>query len=332
MNNSRVLKIFDSDSLYRLRGIAILTVIVAHCTYNSKSLQTLADIIGTIGVPVFLVLNGFFINMNQNVEVFIKTKFKKIVVPWIVWSVITYGVLILAGGKTEITVIDFLKWMIGYKTWLYYVPIMLINMIIIIMMRNQKKLLYATLCFSILSNILTIIGIDIPIITNYQNPFNWTMFMIIGVLLRKQIEQKEYKLPTKKKNTIFFLTLLFICFISMSCIYFIYSSKTNIKPSYWTVVAIPFELLSLGTLYVLCKYLFKLNILKSIGKHSYVIYFSHMQIGLNITELIFKRLILASEFVTFIATPIIIVLLTEFAVLLAKRIPVVRNYTWILGF
>lgn len=67
----------DSDALYRLRGIAIMTVIAAHCIYKNESLQVLTDIIGTIGVPIFLVLNGFFINMNQDVGDFIKNKTKK---------------------------------------------------------------------------------------------------------------------------------------------------------------------------------------------------------------------------------------------------------------
>ena len=48
-----------SKTIYIMKALAIITVIMAHCTYGDSDIQRVTDIIGTVGVPIFLDYRWF---------------------------------------------------------------------------------------------------------------------------------------------------------------------------------------------------------------------------------------------------------------------------------
>lgn len=108
-----------SDFFYRLRGFAIISVVYAHCLFSDVSMSYAANLIGIIGVPVFLIASGYFFR-KQSIKDFITSKFANIVVPWLIWGSVAYFVSLLAGGH-----IKYIPYLLGFGTWLYYVPLYL---------------------------------------------------------------------------------------------------------------------------------------------------------------------------------------------------------------
>lgn len=76
-------EIVISESLFVMKAFAIISVIAAHCVYTDMYAQRLTSLIGTIGVPVFLIVSGYYFNKEEQWNVLAKKKMKRIVVPWI---------------------------------------------------------------------------------------------------------------------------------------------------------------------------------------------------------------------------------------------------------
>lgn len=70
----------------KIKAFAIYFVIAAHCTYNNNLFQQITDIIGTIGVPLFLFVAGVFFKKIKSIDQ-INNKTKRIVIPWLIWGV-----------------------------------------------------------------------------------------------------------------------------------------------------------------------------------------------------------------------------------------------------
>ena len=61
-------KKIESDSIYWIKIVAILFTIFAHVVNNS-TLGKVFGIVGTFGVPLFLVISGYFLsNKNRPLE------------------------------------------------------------------------------------------------------------------------------------------------------------------------------------------------------------------------------------------------------------------------
>lgn len=76
-------EIVISESLFVIKAFAILSVTAAHCVYTDMYVQRLTSLIGTIGVPVFLIVAGYYFNKKEQWNVLAKKKMRRIVVPWI---------------------------------------------------------------------------------------------------------------------------------------------------------------------------------------------------------------------------------------------------------
>lgn len=175
-----------SDALYVLKAFGIFSVAAAHCVSNGGAIDRVLGICGTIGVPIFLVLSGVFFEHNYSILEFFIRKWKRIIVPWIVWGVGTYVLSVLSLG-TDISLVGCVNWILGNRTWLYFVPVLLICMLIL-KIRCNCAFLCIVIGVSILSNTLTILGVfrNTQYLTNYQNVLNWILFFAIGIILRRK--------------------------------------------------------------------------------------------------------------------------------------------------
>lgn len=270
-----------SSALYALKAIAIIFVAAAHCTYTDTNIQVFTDILGTIGVPIFLIVSGVFSKNEYKFKDFVIGKIKRIVIPWIIWGIATYVLSIIGGGNNSFQLKGVLLWIIGYKTWLYFVPVLLICLFVF-KICSSRPFVIIVIVVSCLSWLLTVNKLlDGMPFTSCQNPLNWMGFFGFGIILRERgiLEYRPFKLIGK-------LILLSVCFVAIMLGYFIYAKQIMLTPSYWNVFSIPFELFSVATFWHWAFIAGKIRLLVDLGKNSYPLFFAHMQIGINLINLV----------------------------------------------
>ena len=260
-----------SQTFYVARFFAILFVVFAHCPFGEGTIFIeISSLIGTIGVPIFLICSGYFLDYKKDKKTFWKSKFLHIVLPWIILGTFTY---LLSFRNIGPSFSESIKWLLGSGTWLYYIPVLLVC-IFLSRLSSNKIYLAALFCISVISLILTRYGIINlnGFITNYMNPLNFLCFYVFGIFLRKTYKDKN---EFTVKPIVFFL-LLFLT-ISLSILYITFGENI----SYWgSLFSLPFEFTASLFFILLSSFICKSHILLLIGKDSYFIYFIHMVIGI----------------------------------------------------
>lgn len=209
-------KIETNTVLIVARFFAIVSVIIAHSrSLSFDYLSVFTERIGAVGVITFLIISGYYYNVEKYGRlIFFKNKIKTIVIPW----VFTGTVLYLIGLKFNF--LDWFLWIIGYKTYLYYLSVLFCCYFIFSYFKSIP-FLYFSVIITLVSLVLTSFGlIDsfwkfcFPnfIFYNYFNIFNWIGFFAIGVLLKDKMELLIEIVSSKW----LILVCLFISFIIFS--------------------------------------------------------------------------------------------------------------------
>ena len=259
-----------SKTIYVLKALAIICVVSAHCdSYFYPVAESLRALLGTVGVPVFLMCSGYYCRLEEARSIFWRKKLKHIVVPWLLWGVLTYIQVTLLGHQ-GLSLADALRWIVGYKTWLYYVPVLLVCFVVY---RSNLKdwWLYLNIAVSLCSWLLTYLGIFkiTSFMTLYQNPLNFSMFFALGILLKRMDLSKAASCSMKWK-----LAIVVTCVVIAVC----YAMGDSV--GYWSSLwSIPFELLMTAGLFFAASALRNMRFAYEIGKETYFIYFVHMTIG-----------------------------------------------------
>lgn len=294
----------DSNFFYRLRGIAIISVAYAHSlSLANYTLSRIGQLIGLIGVPLFLICSGYFFK-RQNIDCnFLRHKFKTIILPWLIWGSFAFCLSIYLGTK-HFSVVDFLAYLFGHGTWLYYVPVYFCILLIynLIHFRGGD---YILMLISLLSNIVSyyceLSGLD-GWITFYQNPFNFILFFSIGKIL------KERNIIEKIKSI--YVVFLVPLFVIIGYLFI----KYDLKILYINPLAICFELVSVFIIFYLTNVIRKFSLLssslKEFGKNSYIIYFLHMQIGIATVNRIMSLGNIRQEYILLFFKPICVIIVT----------------------
>lgn len=313
-----------SQALYVSRCIAILSVAAAHCSYSSETLQKVSSILGLIGVPIFFVQSGLLSERN-GVEwpVFIKKKWNRIIVPWIVWSVLTFSIACVLHSRA-LTITEYVKWAFGYLTWLYYPPVLIA--VSIICRCLEKKVMPYLIIISAICNMLYIVK-AIPmngVLTSYQNPLNWIGFYAAGILLSERVLDST---PSKNQfRTVIWVSLtVFIGIIMM-----IGDGVVN----YWHPLAIAFECCAMMAVYQISIYCAKSTLLQSIGKRTYFLYFTHIQLGIAAARRIMFLLHLSGYGISIVIQPVIVIAVVFILGRIIETLLSVTKcdcYSWIIG-
>lgn len=110
------------------RVFAILSIVAAHVSIKSPEL--IAKIVSTgssIGVITFIILSGYFYHSSKYNNVFsmLKGKAAAIFCPWLFMgsAVYLYNAILSGGG---ISPIKWILYIIGYKTYLYYLTVLVL--------------------------------------------------------------------------------------------------------------------------------------------------------------------------------------------------------------
>lgn len=316
----------QKQTLYVLKALAMISAVAAHCVgYTAAGAQKLSAMVGTIGVPVFFVLSGFF--FEEDSLGFWKKKGKTIVIPWLIWGAITY-----AGGcfanSAQVSILNGMRWILGCSTWLYFVPVLL-GCFVLFRFCSGMWWNCVIIALWILSNGLTITEVlqGRGCFTIYQNLFNWVGFFSIGILLKRV----DFKKVAAISNGLKWICLTLA--ISVGGVYLWWK-----EPSYWTPLSLLFELLCGVSLLYFSVALHKSRLLVEIGKNTYPIFFAHMQFGVSVTNrLLFDRLLPlagAMEYMIVVLRPILVVLFTYELIILGRIVAKwakLDNYLWLLG-
>lgn len=251
------------------RAFAILTVVSAHITIKTSSM--IADFynaIGSVGVIVFLIISGYYYKSAPLKEL-IPKKVKGVIIPWIVLGTAVWFVNSLL-TNSGYGIFSLLQWLIGYKTYLYYIPVLLLCFVLFYY-NNIISLIFA-LVLNVLSIVLTNMGVLQPIIqalhiTNYLNVFNWIGFFAIGVFLKRISPEVLYCFF--KKTNIFFI-ILSVCATVVLVI-------TGYKVGYFSAMGWLYELVCAIGIFGLCTHEKLYNkLFVDISNASYAIYLLHM--------------------------------------------------------
>ena len=177
----------QSNALYVIKAFAILSVIAAHMPFGAEhpTADLIRNALGQVGVAVFFIVSGFLYKRTEgDTKTFWQKKLKGIVIPWILFSLLTFAVSCVLSHKIPMAVLP--KWILGFGTWYWFVPILLMCFALFKFLDDNVSLVF-TILLSIASVMLMSFGIlkCNSLFTQYTNVFNWIGFFAFGILLRK---------------------------------------------------------------------------------------------------------------------------------------------------
>lgn len=247
-----------------IKGISIISVICAHSvniSNNSNSFHYLFGYFGLIGAPLFFIISGYlFLDKNDGLSAFLLRK-RYILTSWLFIGTFVYIISSLFGNDSnKITVESFLLFIIGFKTYLWFLPVLFTIQILFILFKTKKPFLLFLIFLNLFSIILLEVNL-IPFNLPHLNFCNWIGYFSIGFWLKNfRYEQ----VSSKVINPILCLILLTI-FISL-----------KLKPSYFKINSLLFILL-MSFLVIKFSFYFQDNkIIKIIGRQSLFVYLFHM--------------------------------------------------------
>ena len=151
------------EQIWCLKGLAIISVIYAHCSNRTSYsaidvfLDNIRNNIGTVGVPIFLLLSGYLFHNNIPLRQFLKKK-RKLVIQWLLWGTLIWGYEVLRKG---LGYANLFEWLAGIGTYLWFMHTIVILWLIFYYVRNTR----AQIILFVLSFLYHIITYDFKIRT-----------------------------------------------------------------------------------------------------------------------------------------------------------------------
>lgn len=259
-----------NSSMNVAKCIAIISVIMAHSRNTDYYFYSnVTERIGAIGVITFLIIAGYYFNVEKyGVKSFFKNKITSIVVPW----VFTGTILFLIGHNFNFQ--DWMKWIVGHETYLYYLS-MLMLCYLFLSFFNKKTYLVLFVLLNLASLLATSFGVfdylffkyfKVVEINNYLNVFNWIGFFSIGILLKNNLKNIMVFL----KRNIIIITATYI----LSLIIGFYLEPAY--AGYFSKLAIPLELLGVIFIFSLSTITWLNNkFVHNIAELTFEIYLTH---------------------------------------------------------
>jgi len=253
------------------RTVAMLTVISAHLTIRtSEVVSNLYQTIGSIGVVVFLLISGYYYEKTPLVNM-VPKKIKTVVLPWLLLGSLVWVVDSLLNGRS-LNVLSWIQWLMGYKTYLYFVVVLLVCFVLFYI-RNSVTL-WIAVALNVVSIALTACGVpfvkqilDSLHLTNYLNVFNWVGFFALGILAQSLDAEKILAFLKKTR-------LLALGFSSIATAVIAF---TDVEVGYFSALGWLYELLCAWSIFDLCTFDFAYNkVTVSISETSYAIYLIHL--------------------------------------------------------
>ena len=261
-----------------IRGLAIFSVICAHCSSNLDKSNKIAEAssivlsnIGTYGVVCFFFLSGYLFHYNNDFVGYWEKRLNRLIVPWVISASIVYFYVYIR--KHQISILTWVNFVIGNGSYLYYITILLALTLLFTLfgfLRNTYSLILLT-AVSVISNLILW---DEFCITPYLNVFNWVGYFSLGVLAQRS----NLSLKALFGNQIIKVSIVILEIGAIT-----YVLLWQFTGSYWGIpgfiisVTGAFFLFELGIIISKFKYISFFSV--TCGKESYFIYLWHMPIA-----------------------------------------------------
>jgi len=191
-----------NETIDYIKGIAIISVISAHCNTVLDTTDQFAVLsslllqnIGTLGVICFFVISGIlFHHPGKNIGRFFKKKVTNIVIPWLISGTFVYLYVYLR--KPPITLGGWINFILGNGSYCYYLTVLMMLYIIftLVSFMHNNRVLFVCEGITVIS---TIWFYNIGDMNPYLNILNWIGYFALGVQISRN--QKIWK---KIKNSI----------------------------------------------------------------------------------------------------------------------------------
>lgn len=319
-----------SRCVWCAKAVAILTVIIAHSDFQNVRpswLVILFQRIGSMGVPVFLLLSAYYYRPTKyaSLQELLNSR-KTTFFPWIILAGACYLWSYLRMGK-EINVQSCLQFVLGYNSLFYFLSVLILLQVLFYFFRyvSIRKMAGICIVLSIISTELAAFGITDDIIskaglTNYLNIFNWVGFFSIGLYL--QTKEDSWIIGYIKK---YFGWAILI----WGTLFALSGYVEHGQYGYFSILGIFMEsasaILILRFAWSICRY----DWIVQLGKYSFAIYLVHI----NIVPIVNKFLggnafgEIASPFCTYIISFLLILC----ACMLLKKMKMSHLTKYLLG-
>lgn len=265
----------EQNTFYIMKIFACISVIAAHINHYvadegaaAAAITGMWGMFARCGVIIFFILNGMFFRKADSMKLFVKKRFQRLVVPWLLCAGMTYLFKLMLVHKLDTaSVKGYVYWLIGKDSWYYYMTVLMVLLLLFQVVKITDALLFVCMGITLVS--LGLLTAGIPYIsTLYLNPLNWLGFFAFGVLFGKYRLDK-YLLERKKLGW-------------AALAVFLLSSVFNIRLGNFTYFNIFMVITELsGALLVLyasdwCSRLD--GRWKMVGESTFFIYLTHMQL------------------------------------------------------
>lgn len=313
-----------SDVMWQLKGIAIISVVFAHCNIQidgtglSYLLQIISNI-GSVGVGIFVFVSGYYFKpCNTGITEFFRKKINTLIIPWIIAATCVWLYIVLRKGG--ISLIAYINYVLGNGSIYYYMTDFLVILFIFCILSK---------IFTI-NNLFCICGIALGQLflvfevmdyclfpTPYLDFVYFSAFFLFGIIVKNNLDWLLRLSATTKK----------ICKICV--VIFIILLLLPIKVAYFAnYLSLILEIGIIISLFIAsldsnveCKWIDKL------GKNSFCIYLWHLPLAGIISNIGSRSVYLAY---TSIFWPILILAITTIVILFIKK-KLAPKYLYLFG-
>lgn len=319
MSREFIIEESTSRQIWILKAIAVISIFFAHMPVQNSPFTPFTliyDIIGWIGVPIFLTLSGL-LHKPLNILGW-KRRLKRLLMPLFLWGSVTY-LLHCLPSSTTFSFIDYGLWIMGSNTFLYFVWMLLSITLLYHIADSPVMWIFIGLCSIILSQ-LDIIPYTSKW-TPYLNPFNFIFYFSFGVLLRRS------NLWAYRSSGLLCLSAIIIFMLMyVLCLNFSWKLFFNIH-TLLMQISLTWILISL-----VGRFKISSKLLVYIGKVSFLIYLIHIQFASTINKITFALPSPYMQVLKIFVAFVIVLILIYIMDFLTRRMSVLRKLRSFIGF
>ena len=205
-----------NETIYYIKGLAILSVICAHCNsvlnheaeFVNKCSLILQNI-GTLGVICFFVISGMLFHYRKgHIVVFLKKRFNYICIPWFISATCVYLYVYLR--MPPLSVSSWINFVLGNGSYCYYLTMLMVFYLVFTFLPFMRTNIAFIVC-EIVTVASTISGYQIGELSPYLNVLNWIGYFALGMqitLYADKTKEMLNKLYRIRWRLIFFYTVL----------------------------------------------------------------------------------------------------------------------------